>query len=435
MMDRLLIIGAGPAGLAAAHAAAPSGMHIDIIDDNFQSGGQIWRGGFQQQADMRARTIWHELNQAQNVHFHFQTKLVHIEQRDQHVVATAEHAPQSTSLQFTANKVIIATGARELLLPFPGWTLPGVTGAGGLQALAKNGFPVKGKTVIVAGSGPLLLAAAATLTAYGAHVTHIIEQAPMSALRQFAFGLLKTPSKIKQALGLAWKLKQSHYCSDSFVLAAESIQEDQKRVRVSMQGKIVELACDYLACGFGLTPNLEIAAGLGCEIHHTSMNAHVIVNEWQETSVKQVYCAGESTGIGGVDLALAEGYVAGYAASQRIEHANPMLQQRSKWQQFAEHLAQHFALRPELRHLCESETIVCRCEDVRYGQLQPHNDWRGAKLHTRCGMGACQGRMCGNINRFLFSWERDLGRLPFQSTSIKHLMAIQHTEQSPTSEE
>lgn len=430
MTEKLLIIGAGPAGLAAAHAAAPSGIQIDIIDDNFQSGGQIWRGGFQQQSDARARLIWQELNQAQNVHFHFQTKLVHIEQHDQLFLATAEHAPQSSSQQFIANKVIIATGARELLLPFPGWTLPGVTGAGGLQALAKNGFPVKDKKIIVAGTGPLLLAAAATLTARGAIVTHIIEQAPMSALRQFAYSLLKTPSKIKQAIGLAWKLKQSRYYSDSFVVAADMMQE-QKRVRISTKGKIVELSCDYLACGYGLTPNLEIAAGLGCELHHTNTNSHVKVNQWQETSIKQIYCAGESTGIGGVDLALAEGYIAGYASSQRTEYATPMLQERAIWRQFAEKLELHFALRPELRHLCESETIICRCEDVRYGQLQQFNEWRGAKLHTRCGMGACQGRICGNINRFLFSWERDLGRLPLQTTSIKHIMAIRSSDEDP----
>ncbi len=421
MNTDLLIIGAGPAGLAAAYAAHKSGMQIDIIDDNFQSGGQIWRGGAQQQRDQRAQMMWQALSQAENVRFHFQSKLILFERDGDTLIATVEHKQQAESSRIYSTRLIIATGARELLLPFPGWTLAGVTGAGGMQALAKNAYPVKGKKIIVAGTGPLLLAVAASLIERGAKVTHILEQATLSALSQFAFGLLRTPSKIQQAVVLGWRLKNSRYLSNSFVVAAKG-QSKVVTVRASINGEIQDLECDFLACGYGLMPNLEVAAALGCAFENSDDMPRVIVDHWQRSNLENVYCAGETTGIGGVDLALAEGYIAGYAASNQQELAQNAIQQREIWRAFAVRLKNSFALRSELRHLCESDTIVCRCEDVRYAQLQIHTDWRSAKLHTRCGMGACQGRICGNANRFLFSWEKDLGRLPLQSCAISHLL-------------
>ncbi len=421
MKTDLLIIGAGPAGLAAAFAASKSGLNIDIVDDNFQSGGQIWRGGAPQQSDVRARDMWLALSQAENVRFHFQSKLIQLERSEENLIATVEHNDQQRSSQIAARRLIIATGARELLLPFPGWTLPGITGAGGLQALAKNGYPVKGKKVVVAGTGPLLLAVAATLTERGAIVTHILEQASLASLSRFALGLLRTPTKLKQAFALGWKLKATRYLANSFVIAAEG-KEQVATIRVSNNGDIQEFNCDLLACAYGLLPNLEIAAALGCAIENDDDMPRIKVDQWQQTNLNQVYCAGETTGIGGVDLAIAEGSIAGYAASDQRDLAIDAIKQRAIWQGFAERLKQGFALRSELRHLCQKDTIVCRCEDVRYAQLQDHADWRSAKLHTRCGMGACQGRICGNANRFLFSWERDLGRLPLHSCNIGHLI-------------
>jgi hypothetical protein len=100
-----------------------------------------------------------------------------------------------------------------------------------------------------------------------------------------------------------------------------------------------------------------------------------------------------------------------------------LFDQRSRWQQFARSLAKHFALRPELRQLCQADTLVCRCEDVAYSQLQAHGDWRSAKLHTRCGMGACQGRICGAACGQLFDWNKDTSRAPIAPARISSLMA------------
>lgn len=442
-MNKIIIIGAGPAGLAAAAAALASGAQIDIIDDNHTSGGQIWRGGADHQKDARATALWQQLSQSTQVQFHFGAKVVHATKCDDTYQVVVEKQASNQTQIFSANKMILCTGARELLLPFPGWTLNGVTGAGGLQALAKAAYPVAGKRIVVAGSGPLLFAVAASLIERGAHVTHVIEQAKFGQLSRFALGLIATPSKITQAYQLMrtmHKTLETRYHANSYVVSAHaSTDESAKKetakeasndtikentlasVRVSIQGEVQDIRCDMLACGYGLMPNIELAAALGCSIVDDKTYPKVQVNEAQETCLHGVYCAGEGTGIGGVDLALAEGTIAGLAASGRSISSTHKAQ-RQKWRGFAQRLHQAFGLRPELKHLCQADTIVCRCEDVTYGQLEQHSDWRDAKLHTRCGMGACQGRICGNANRFLFSWEKDSGRLPMTSMKIASLM-------------
>ena len=147
----IVIVGAGPAGLAAARSAAQSGAAVALVDDNPRAGGQIWRGG-PQHSTHQAKELWDELQQMTKVQWFMQSRVVGAAGAAQLLLET----PQQT-FTLAYRKLILATGARERLLPFPGWTLPGVTGAGGLQALVKGGYPVQGKRVVVAGSGPLLL--------------------------------------------------------------------------------------------------------------------------------------------------------------------------------------------------------------------------------------------------------------------------------------
>ncbi|MES2107042.1 MAG: FAD/NAD(P)-binding oxidoreductase [Pseudomonadota bacterium] len=408
-----VVIGAGPAGLAAAHAAANSGASVAIVDDNPGSGGQIWRGGAAASQDKRARSLAQHIADAKNISLHLQTRVVHIAAAGELLAQTADAA-----INLRYRKLILATGARERLLPFPGWTLPGVMGAGGLQALSKGGFPVVGKNIVVAGSGPLLLAVAASLAERGARVSHILEQATPVRLLRFLLSLPATPGKLLQALQLRRQLQGTRYLGNSYVQAAHGDVRLQQ-VTVSIGGKQQDLPCDYLACGYGLLPNTELASAAGCRLQ----DGKVVVDEWQRTSVAGVYCAGEGTGIGGVDLALAEGYIAGYAASGQTPQAEQFFRQRRKWQAFAQRLEKSFALRAELLSLCRPDTLVCRCEDVSYAQLLRHTGWRSAKLHTRCGMGSCQGRICGAATELLFGWEKDEARLPIFPARVESLLS------------
>ncbi|WP_017906445.1 NAD(P)/FAD-dependent oxidoreductase [Pseudomonas asplenii] len=409
----LLIIGAGPAGIAAALAAAPSGARITLIDDNPLAGGQIWRDGPQAKLPPLARQLRQRLLECANVRHCPATRVI------------AQSAPKQLLLedpqrgwQVRYDKLILCTGARELLLPFPGWTLPGVTGAGGLQALVKGGLPVNGERLVIAGSGPLLLASAATARRAGARILRIAEQASRSAVAGFAAQLPRWPHKGLQAFGLF----DRHYRTDTHVLAALG-SERLEGVRLRQRGKVVEMACDRLACGFGLIPNTQLGQALGCALDGQAL----AVDDWQSTNLADHYAAGECTGFGGSELALVEGAIAGHTAVGERDRARGLWSRRERWQDFADTLNRAFALDPRLKSLAEPDTLVCRCEDVTHAALTGHRDWREAKLTSRCGMGACQGRVCGGATAHLFGWQTPAPRPPFSPARIDTLLCLDDT--------
>ncbi|TWC46673.1 NADPH-dependent 2,4-dienoyl-CoA reductase/sulfur reductase-like enzyme [Pseudomonas sp. SJZ080] len=409
----LLIIGAGPAGMSAALAAASSGARIIVLDDNPLPGGQIWRDGPQACLPNQARQMRERLHAHSNIRHHGGTRVIACCGPRQLLVEDADHG-----WLIGYDKLILCTGARELLLPFPGWTLPGVTGAGGLQALIKGGLPVQDERVVIAGSGPLLLASAATAKHNGAHVLRIAEQASSMAVAGFALQLPRWPGKLLQS----FTLFDRHYRSGSHVVAALGT-ERLEGVRLQQQGKIVELACDRLACGFGLIPNTQLGQALGCALDGTAL----AVDAWQATSQADHYAAGECTGFGGSELALVEGAIAGYAAVGDTAAARQLWPRRTRWQGFAKALNSAFSLNPHLKSLAQADTLVCRCEDVPYAALAGHTDWRAAKLASRCGMGACQGRVCGGALQYLFDWQPSAPRPPFNPARIETLMCLDDT--------
>jgi len=378
----VVILGAGPAGLAAARAAVRAahrtGAPVAIIDENPAAGGQIWRGNAQ-------------IEIPPSVRFFAPTRVFDI--RPGFSLETDSHGTIETS------KLILATGARELFLPFPGWTAPGVFGAGGLQALVKSGLSVKGKRVMVAGSGPLLMAVGATLRKEGARVVGIAEQAQLGRILPF---LKRYPAKLPQAIALRARLIGVPYWTGTWPVRFEG-----GVVTLSSGRKV---AVDYLACGFGLVPNTEAAQLLGCRLD----DGFVAVDSKQETTVAGVYCAGEPTGIGGLDKALEEGERAGAAAT-----GQPLNRRRSQAGAFVRDLAWAFHLDPRLFDLAESGTLLCRCEDVAHSELAHFREWREAKLQTRCGMGACQGRICGPIANHLFGWKPASVRPPLMPVTLE----------------
>jgi NADPH-dependent 2,4-dienoyl-CoA reductase/sulfur reductase-like enzyme len=420
----VIIVGAGPAGIAAATAAARHGRSVFLLDDNPAAGGQIWRGGIEapkqranQGENAKKGSALHQLTKSgATLLFGYRVFDAPASGTLHALRETADNA-EVVALQY--DKLILATGARERFLPFPGWTLPGVFGAGGLQALVKGGFPVQGKrvAVAVAGSGPLLLAVAVHLQQYGAHVTSIAEQAPMSQLAPFAASLWSHPAKIWQGIGYRAALGKTPYRTGCWPVAA--LQNEAtgvlKSVRLTNGTKTWEEPCDLLACGFHLVPNTELAALLGCNLR----GDFVIVDEQQQTSVANIYCAGEPTGIAGLDAALLQGEIAGLAcAGQPTGSARARNAAEKK---FASRLETAFRLRPELRLLASPETIVCRCEDVTYGNLAARTGWTDAKLQTRCGMGPCQGRICGPATQTLFGWTPKSVRPPLFPVPVSAL--------------
>jgi D-hydroxyproline dehydrogenase subunit alpha len=415
----VLVVGAGPAGIAAACAAAESGAHTGVVDANPAAGGQIWRlalAGHATSASIRADapSKWRTRLARSGATVIFDAEIVASPERNLLIAETLDGA---FALKF--KKLVLATGARERFLPFPGWTLPGVTGAGGLQALVKSGLQIAGARVAVAGTGPLLLAVAAHLREYGARIETICEQAPAKRVNAFARKLGAHPRKLFQAAMLRATLSGVPYRAGTWPVRAGGV-EHVEWVEFTDGTEIRRVECDYLACGFDLVPNTELAEVLGCRLESVS----VAVNDSMQTSAQDIYCAGEPVGIGGVETALIEGEIAGYAAAGNPTRASSLVAARKKARQFGMLLAQTFALRDELRNLAKAKTIVCRCEDVTYARLQPYSDWRSAKLQTRCGMGPCQARICGPATRFLFGWEPDSVRPPIFPARISSLAGV-----------
>jgi NADPH-dependent 2,4-dienoyl-CoA reductase/sulfur reductase-like enzyme len=394
--------------MAAAVCGAQSGRRVGIVDENVAPGGQIWRGGWTK-ADSRQAGTWFRRFQESGVQVLSQTQVID-NPRDGVLLAETE----GKACEFEFERLIVATGARELFLPFAGWTLPNVMGAGGLQALVKSGFPIEGKRVAVAGSGPLLLAVAALLRRRGALLQLVAEQATWGRLVRF--GLRVGPKKLVQGMGYRSSFMTVRYATGCWPVEAQGGAK-LERVTFCTMRKSWQVPCDYLACGFGFVPNLELSVLLGCELQ----DGFVRVDPWQKTSVENVYCAGEPTGIGGVDLALIEGQIAGYAAAGETENAARLLPAREKARRFARSLNRTFAIRDELKQVATPDTIVCRCEDVTRQQLDGYDSWRAAKLQTRCGMGPCQGRVCGAATQLLYGWKQDSVRPPILPATVESL--------------
>lgn len=424
----VLVIGAGPSGIAAATAAARCGRDVLVLDDNPAPGGQIWR------ADATAahgpRDHAHRDARRNAALARFRRSGARLLSGHRVFAAPAPGVIQAireqgagegtrvSSVTFHYRQLILATGARERFLPFPGWTLPGVFGAGGLQALVKGGFSVAGKRVIVAGSGPLLLAVAAHLRAYGATVVSIAEQAPAARLALFAASLCRQPATVWQGLRYRLALAATPYRSGCWPVeaVADSSGNTLEKVRLTSGNKTWEEPCDLLACGFHLVPNTELASLLGVVLR----DGFVQVDEEQRTSVPGVFCVGEPTGIAGLDAALLQGEIAGRAAAGR---SNRALQSRAaSTRAFGIRLNHAFALRTELRSLAAKDTILCRCEDVPLGRLDGCTGWTDAKLQTRCGMGPCQGRICGPAVEFLLGWKPASVRPPLFPVPMHALM-------------
>jgi NADPH-dependent 2,4-dienoyl-CoA reductase/sulfur reductase-like enzyme len=411
----VVVIGAGPAGLGAARVAAQAGARVAVLDDNPRPGGQVWRTGPAHPASKGLADHLSALND--DVTLWTSTRVIAPLGARRLLVESAERG----GVRIGYGQLILATGARERLLPFAGWTLPGVTGAGGLQALIKGGVPVRGERIVIAGSGPLLLASLATARAAGAEVVAVVEQASWASLVRFGASLAGTPSKLWQAAQLTRGFVGLRYLTSSVVREARGADHVEEALIAHEDGRSEVLAAERIACGYGLVPNVTLGEALGC-----ALDAHgaIAVDDAQRTSIDGVFAAGECTGVGGMELALLEGRIAGYRALGSALDAQTLEAARERWRRFARRIDTAFALRDFARALPPDDTLLCRCEDVTMGDVRAHANWRDAKLQTRCGMGACQGRVCASAAQTYFGWDVAQVRPPCSPARIATLMSV-----------
>ena len=403
------VVGAGPTGLAAAARAAESGARVVVVDQSSHLGGQIWR--HRERAELwAAARAWMDRFEASNARY-LPRATVADACGGRLMVVTSEGP-----LTIHAAATVLATGARELFLPFPGWTLPNVFGVGGLQALIKSGLSVQGKRVVIAGTGPLIFPVAATVAAHGARLAAVCEQARRRDVFAFGAGLWNSPAKLWAAATYRRAFRSVPFRMGTWVERAEGARQVE-RATLTDGGRRWTVECDLLATACGLVPNVELGIALGCRI----AGGMLVVDDAQRTSVPNVYAAGECVGVGGVDLALLEGEIAGLAAAG--QPSNRLHRARDRARAMVARLDRAFAPRAELISRADADTVVCRCEDVRVGDLNP--DWSGreAKLATRVGMGACQGRVCGTALERMYDWAPGTVRPPIAPVCVDALAA------------
>lgn len=410
MTADLIVLGGGPAGISAALAAAELGVDVCLVDAATQLGGQIWR---QPQSAALPPSVASSRSavpaplQAARSHPRIEvlTSMSAWHARPREGGGAVVHL-DGRALE--ARAVVLATGASELSLPFPGWDLPGVVTPGAAQALLKaHGIPI-GRRAVVAGTGPFLWPVAAGLIRAGTRVAALVEAAPARQAITLAPRLAGHPGLAAQAGGYVRTVvgARTPVLSGCAVVAAHGTDAiTSVTVRHRNGGRIREIAVDALCVGWGFVPAVEIARQLGCaEIGRP--HAAVVVNAEQATSVPGIFAAGEVTGIGGAVLAAAEGEIAGLSAARWLGAAAPAQlsrqarRRRRSARRAAQALVRAFPLPEGWTGWLTDETVVCRCEEVTWRQVADAidagiTDARGIKGQTRCGMGWCQGRVCG----------------------------------------
>jgi NADPH-dependent 2,4-dienoyl-CoA reductase/sulfur reductase-like enzyme len=409
---RIAVVGAGPAGIAAAAVAAEAGSSVVLLDEAPAPGGQIWRPGCRSQVPPSARQWIDRLGQS-GARLIPEATVVDADSQLRLMVSRRQER-----LEVQAETVVLATGSRELFLPFPGWTLPGVLGVGGAQALSKTGVSFRDRRVVIAGSGPLLLPVAAALARDGAQLITVAEQASRKSVIAFALGLWRQPSKLLEAGSLRAAFAFTSYRTGVWVERAHG-EEMVSTVTLTDGSRSWSEACDILCSSYGLVPNVELALWLGCMLQDGAVN----VDDDQVTSVDGVLCAGEPTGVGGSDLALVEGQIAGLVAVGERSTLPGLKRQRAALQRIASRMEESFRPRSELLQRLEGSTTVCRCEDVAWDELDTVTGLRQAKLYTRVGMGPCQGRVCGAALQLLKGWRADRVRSPLKPCRVGELLA------------
>ncbi|HEY5317331.1 MAG TPA: FAD/NAD(P)-binding oxidoreductase [Solirubrobacteraceae bacterium] len=386
----LLIVGAGPAGLAAASEATRAGVPTLLVDAGESTGGQYYArppGG-----------RWDEGLPASLI-AGARAELLDVRLRTPAWGAFGDDVALVTdgrSELVRPGAIIVATGAIERAVPFPGWDRPGVVTPGAVQRLLKVARVVPTGPIVLAGSGPFLFAVAADLRGAGADVRAVVERQGRRELVRLLPALMRHDDRALEALRFGWALRGVDL---RFGAGLRSV--DDAGLTLSDGSRI---AAEVVCAGHGFVPRLELARLLGAAVTPTGVRVGLTL----QTSRAGVFAAGEATGIGGAALAAAEGRVAGIAAARFLGRMSPDETARERRLLSARDLHGRFGRALELAYpphpalgAATPETTICRCEGVTLGDLSrasalpfPLDDPRATKAELRCGMGACQGAMC-----------------------------------------
>jgi thioredoxin reductase len=407
----VVVIGAGPSGMACAVEAAAGGTRVALLDQNARVGGSYWRHNpvhLDERAGVRPHHDWTTFRR-------LGARLHAVDVRTEHTVWSVEQRERGFRVRalrgeverapvvLDATSLVVATGSHDRVAPFTGWTLPGVLGAGGAQALLKGSLVAPGERVALAGTGPLLLVVADGLVRSGVDVVVVAESGHPTkfALHPTAWSGLASRSREAAAYAATLARHRVPYLAGWGIRAAHGTDRVEGVTLATRRGRTRSFDVDALLVSHGFTPQLELLLALEPDTRIDGDGSVVVmVDHQQRTSVPGLLATGEVTGVGGASLAILEGYVAGRFLTHRA--VDPAVLRRiAVHRRFARTMHVVHAPRAEWARDLPGGELVCRCEEVTAGEVRAAcrdlgvDDVRGAKLMTRAGMGLCQGRMCG----------------------------------------
>lgn len=419
----LTVIGAGPAGIMAAHAAAEAGVAVTLIDDNPLPGGQYYRQSppeFHIADPVAAHSGRPDADAfyARAAHPHitrrFGTTVWGVFEERVLALAGAEH-----TYELPYDRVVVATGAYDRPLAFPGWTLPGVQGAAATLRMLKTQWLRPGRRVLLAGLGPLQLALADALLHAGVEIAAVAEAAdPFADLRALA-GFWRHANRLREAAGYLRALRRRGvpFLPRHAIIAARGSEgvERATLARIDAGGTPLpgterEFDVDAVCLGYGLLPSFQLAAAFGCELRFDEPLRWWVPrhDDMMRSSADGIFVAGDVTDIAGAGVAALEGQVAGLAAAHELGALSaadlrarlaPLTERLRHLNSLSAALNRIYAFPPGLSMLARDDTLVCRCEEVSARTIRDAvgtggTDLHQAKVRTRAGMGYCQGRNC-----------------------------------------
>lgn len=419
------VVGAGPAGLSAALEAARTGAEVALIDQYLRPGGQYFKQlppGFKGSGrpdwgdDEATGRMLLQYVRAENVELLTDTTVFAL--YPEKVLALAQ---KESFFRLKARKLILATGAYERPVPFPGWTLPGVFTAGGMQTFVKIQRVLPGRRILVAGSGPMLYLVAAMLVDAGADVVALAEAVQLRTGWRQIPRLWRNWQPLLRGMEYLKQLRDAGVpvLTGNTILRAAGDKQVEQAVTAEVDDDWRPVAgteqthdVDAVCVSFGFLPSIELARLARCDMTYDPGLGGFVPdhNEEMETSESGLFVAGEAAGIGGAGIAMAQGKIAGIAATRQLGYADRGVNQRLQaahkelagLEKFRAAMHDMFALRPGTWDLMRDDTIVCRCQDVTHAELQDAAresalTVREVKLRTWAGMGPCQGRFCEDV--------------------------------------
>ncbi|WP_199085023.1 NAD(P)/FAD-dependent oxidoreductase [Bosea sp. ASV33] len=463
----LVVVGAGPAGLSAAARAAELGLSVLLADENPAPGGQIYRAVTTTPVKNRA-ILGEDYWRGADIVARFErSQAAYASRCTVWSIGPDETAPGTFELGLSldgkariigAKQVILATGAQERPFPIPGWTLPGVMTAGAAQIALKSAGAIPSGRTVVAGCGPLLYLLAGQLAAAGCQIAAVLDTTPsanwsksLGAIPDF----LRSPYLAKGLKLMLAARRKLRFVSGVTSLTATG-EGKLATVQFEQGGRTGTIACDTLLLHQGVIPSVNFSNAAGCA-HDFDGEQHAWVprvDAWFASTVPGIAIAGDGAGIGGAESAALRGEIAAFGAAsqlgklneaERDRQAAPIRAELDKKLRGRRFLDLLYKPAPQFLAPPKDETIVCRCEEVTAGQIRDAASRLGVtgpnqmKAFLRCGMGTCQGRLCGPTVVELIAETRgttpaETGyyrlRPPIKPVTLAELAALPQTEAS-----